>query len=102
MTKSASEGYAVRVVDGVKTEVKTLASEGTKQLTEIDRRLSNFGRIVDDVASLQSAMRGGLKVVDSLTKKWAETDPDLLLRPIEMAAEIDEDAPRPRKKPAPR
>lgn len=102
MTKSASEGYAVRVVDGVRGEVKSLMADGTKELAELDRKLSNFGRIVDDVASLQTAMRDGLKVVDSLTKKWAETDPDLLLRPIEMAAEADEDAPRPRKKPATR
>ena len=102
MTKSASEGYSVRVVDGVRGEVKSLMADGTKELAELDRKLSNFGRIVDDVASLQAAMRDGLNVVDALTKKWAETDPDLLLRPIEMAAEVDEDAPRPRKKPATR
>ena len=102
MTRSASDGYAGRVVEGVRGEVKAILADGTKQLAEVDRKLSNFGRIVDDVASLQSAMREGLKVVDALTKKWAETDPDLLLRPIGMAAEADEDAPRPRKKSASR
>jgi hypothetical protein len=80
--------------------VKTLLSEGEKQLTDTDRRLREFGRLADDVGALQGAMRDGLKVVDSLTKKWAETDPDLLMRPIEQAAEPEEDAPRPRKKPA--
>ncbi len=102
MTKAAADGYAPRLVDGVRGEVKTLLAEGEKQLAETDRRLKDFGRLADDVGALQGAMREGLKVVDALTKKWAETDPDLLLRPIEQAAEPDEDAPRPRKKSATR
>ena len=102
MTKAAAEGYGPKVADGVRAEVKTLFAEGEKQLTDTDRRLKDFGRLADDVGALQGAMREGLKVVGALTKKWAETDPDLLMRPIEQAAEPEEDAPRPRKKSATR
>lgn len=97
MTKAAAAAYAPRLIGGVKSDVRTLEEEGTRRIADTDRKLANFGRIVDDVAALQKAMRDGLKVVDSLTKKWAETDPDLLVRPIEQASDPDEDAPRPRK-----
>ena len=71
--------------------------EGVTELETIEGKLAESARLVDEVSVLQKAMRDGVGVVATLTKKWAETDPALLTRPMGSAEVEDEDGPKPKR-----
>ena len=97
MTASTFDAYVPGVLGRVKPAIAELEKEGEGELKTIDGKLAESARLVDEVLVLQKAMRDGVKVVEELTRKWAQTDPALLTRPIGLAEVEDEDAPKPKK-----
>jgi len=97
MTAATFDAYVPGVLGRLRPAIAELEKEGVGELKTIDGKLAESARLVDEVGVLQGAMRDGIQVVESLTKKWAETDPALLTRPIGSAEVEDEDGPKPRR-----
>ncbi len=98
MTSATFDAYVPGVLGRLRPAIAELEKEGEDELKSIDGKLAESARLVDEVNLLQKAMRDGVKVVEALTKTWAQTDPALLNRPIGLAEVEDEDAPKPPKR----
>ena len=97
MTAAAFDAYVPGVLGRLRPAIAELEKEGVSELEAIEGKLAESARLVDEVSVLQKAMRDGIGVVETLTKKWAETDPALLTRPMGSAEVEDEDGPKPKR-----